>query len=374
MRHYLDYLKILLKFNFKNTAIYTSILLLFISPQLVAKPGTQTLQETIVNHLSVGNLVSVFNNLNSLEPLEELYTVVSVDSTKLESYTGTYQIQSDFKVVISQKEGRLICGVNNSEKYPLYSVSVNAFLLKAVNACIEFTDDENGEFKKIILHYSGRVLQGNRVKVTDGQKIKDQIIKEEEASNGKDYIELSPKILSKYTGTYFNANGEKYYVFYRDVQLQFQAAGEPSLKVFAITEHHFDSKSIPIEIEFSDNGTDSSQSFTLYQNGKEITATRKKNQLSTTPAQAPDKYSLSQFEGTFKIRPGFYITLTKVDNRLSAQISGQEENQAKHLGKAKYYIKALDANIEFIPDSDGDFNTLKIFQSGRTVIAVRLDN
>lgn len=101
--------------------------------------------------------------LDERHPLKKVRTTVTVDSSTLDSYTGTYQITPAFSIIVTKEGDQLMTQATGQQKFPVYPESETKFFLKVVDAQIEFIPDENGNFTKLKLYQGGRVLEGKRV-------------------------------------------------------------------------------------------------------------------------------------------------------------------------------------------------------------------
>jgi CubicO group peptidase (beta-lactamase class C family) len=101
--------------------------------------------------------------LDERHPLKKVRTTVTVDSSTLDSYTGTYQITAAFSITVTKEGDQLMTQATGQQKFPVYPESETKFFLKVVDAQIEFIPDENGNFIKLKLYQGGRVLEGKRV-------------------------------------------------------------------------------------------------------------------------------------------------------------------------------------------------------------------
>lgn len=84
---------------------------------------------------------------------------------------------------------------------------------------------------------------------------------------------------------------------------------------------------------------------------------------------APDQ--LSQYEGVYELAPTFAITMRVRDGRLMTQATGQQEFELFSESKDRFFLKVVDAQVEFTRDASGKVTGLILHQGGRSMPAPR---
>ncbi len=74
---------------------------------------------------------------------------------------------------------------------------------------------------------------------------------------------------------------------------------------------------------------------------------------------------LSDYAGTYELRPGFSIVMTVEDGRLMTQATGQPKNPLFAESETKFFLKVVDAEVEFVKDSSGKVTHMVLYQGGR---------
>ena len=74
--------------------------------------------------------------------------------------------------------------------------------------------------------------------------------------------------------------------------------------------------------------------------------------------------ALKRYAGTFELSPGFSITFRVEDDRLFGRATGQPECELFAEGPDTFFLKVVDARIEFYPEKDGSVKRLTLFQGG----------
>jgi len=89
----------------------------------------------------------------------EIRTAVPVDPKILADFVGTYQLLTDFQLVITVEDGKLMSQATGQEKFQLFAESDTRFFLTVVSAEIDFVRDDQGKVTSLILHQGGHDLK-----------------------------------------------------------------------------------------------------------------------------------------------------------------------------------------------------------------------
>ena len=87
---------------------------------------------------------------------------ITVPKEVLMKYVGTYELAPQFSIVITLEDGQLMEQATNQPKLPLFAESETNFFLKVVDAQVEFSKNDKGEFAFLTLHQGGRDVKGTR--------------------------------------------------------------------------------------------------------------------------------------------------------------------------------------------------------------------
>lgn len=89
---------------------------------------------------------------------------VAVDAAVLERYVGRYELAPEFAIDITREDDRLFAQATGQQRFSLFAASPTRFFLRAVEAEISFTMDENDDVTGLVLHQGGRETPGRRVR------------------------------------------------------------------------------------------------------------------------------------------------------------------------------------------------------------------
>ena len=76
---------------------------------------------------------------------------------------------------------------------------------------------------------------------------------------------------------------------------------------------------------------------------------------------------LESYVGTYELAPGFNLVITKKENQLWAQATGQAEYEIFPKSQTEFYYKVVDAQIVFNNNAEGTVEGLTLHQGGRDV-------
>lgn len=98
--------------------------------------------------------------------------------------------------------------------------------------------------------------------------------------------------------------------------------------------------------------------------------------LATERKSVPiDKAELAKFVGTYQLTPTFSVAIAAGPDGLTVQGSGQPAMplfyEGAEGGHPRFYVKTVDAEIEFIPDASGAIHSLILHQGGQDISGKR---
>jgi len=80
---------------------------------------------------------------------------------------------------------------------------------------------------------------------------------------------------------------------------------------------------------------------------------------------------LAQYVGTYQL-PGAVVTMTLENDQLMTQITGQPKLPLFAESETQFFLKVVDAQVEFVKNSDGKVTHLILHQGGRDTKAERI--
>jgi hypothetical protein len=85
-----------------------------------------------------------------------------------------------------------------------------------------------------------------------------------------------------------------------------------------------------------------------------------------------DTVVLRQYVGEYELTPAIKITVTLVDGRLKAQVTGQAAYDIFASKENLFFYKIVDAQLEFLKNEKGDIEKLILHQNGQHMPAKKV--
>jgi CubicO group peptidase (beta-lactamase class C family) len=180
-------------------------------------------------------------------------------------------------------------------------------------------------------------------------------------------ISLPEAELETLTGVYVNAQGEELFVTREGSKLFAQAAGGGKSEIRPVSPTEFfyaeapgrahflkDEKGAVVGVKFVPR-IGAVQSYT--KTVKPLPAGRKEIKLD--PA-LHDKYV-----GEYELAPGLVIVITRENDRLMGEATGQPKVELFPESETKFFLKAIDGQVEFIKGEAGEITGLVLVQGGQ---------
>ncbi len=170
---------------------------------------------------------------------------------------------------------------------------------------------------------------------------------------------FKPKNLQQYTGRFEIANVGVMTITTADDKLYAQLSGQQKFEIFPMAEDEFFWKVVTARLKFFRNEKGEISHSVLYQSGQELTAKKLAEEIIVTV----DPAVLDKYTGNYKYNT-LVITLTKENNKLFAQPTGQSKLEMLPLSSTNFIIKEINAKIFFVADEAGKVNKFKLNMNG----------
>jgi hypothetical protein len=79
------------------------------------------------------------------------------------------------------------------------------------------------------------------------------------------------------------------------------------------------------------------------------------------------------YRGKYRLAPNFEIEITTEENRIYAQATGQERFEIFPETEELFYVKVVEAKIEFIKGENNEVEELILYQNGREMPAEKIE-
>ena len=192
---------------------------------------------------------------------------------------------------------------------------------------------------------------------------------------GKPYeykeIAIENSILQGYTGVYENQKGLQRIITASENQLYSQLGRGPKFKLKAYQKDMFFIDAI-VTIEFSKNKKGKIEKLTSKKlNGNEIWNKTNKPIPSENGIKVDGKI-LETYVGEYEISHEFTMSVTKEQDKLFLQGTGQDKLEMFADTETKFFVKVNDAQFEFVKDDSGKVIKAILNQGGRQADAKKI--
>jgi hypothetical protein len=75
--------------------------------------------------------------------------------------------------------------------------------------------------------------------------------------------------------------------------------------------------------------------------------------------------TLSKYVGTYELAPGVHMTIRLIGEALTTQLTGQQQFPIFAESETKFFLKAVEAQVEFFTDASGSVTHAVMYQNGR---------
>jgi CubicO group peptidase (beta-lactamase class C family) len=179
--------------------------------------------------------------------------------------------------------------------------------------------------------------------------------------------------LKKLTGVYEMEGGdEQRYITYTDNQLFSQRNKSTKFKIKPYEKDKFFFESMMNTIEFVRNKSGDVDKL-IFKNKGEPTIWNKTNKPVPTVMEIDvDESILDTYVGDYELGPNFILTITREKNQLITQATGQGKIEIFAESETKFFVKVIDAQLEFIKDTSGKVVRLILTQGGQKMEAKKI--
>lgn len=97
-----------------------------------------------------------------------------------------------------------------------------------------------------------------------------------------------------------------------------------------------------------------------------------KTSLTASAGIVLSNEQLQAYEGSYELMPNFNLEFSIKNGKLISQATGQEKHELVAKGDHKFIPRTFSATITFIPNSQGEFDSLVLEQRGQKITAPKV--
>jgi len=189
---------------------------------------------------------------------------------------------------------------------------------------------------------------------------------------GKPYdrkeIAINAATVKEYIGVYENEDGEQRIITADGMMLTSQRSGgtKYSIKPYEKDKFFFENSLSTIDFLRNADGLIEKLQFKSRTEETEWSKTNKPIPSGKTAINV-DGVVLESYVGEYELAPNFILTVTHEGGKLMTQATGQEKFEVFAETKTRFFLKVVDAQIEFYKDDTGKVTHLVLLQGGQKI-------
>lgn len=185
-------------------------------------------------------------------------------------------------------------------------------------------------------------------------------------------IVISEEALKEYDGIYVNEKGTEMTILLADGKLSIVRPGGSRRKMMPVEKDRFILENSLMFATFSRDDSGKVISVKTDDRGEAVKWTRTDKKTEVKKEKFLPEELLDKYVGEYQIQPGFIIAFTREGNRLFTQATGQGKFEIFAETETKFFLKVVDAQVEFVADPDGKVNKMILYQGGQTIEGKRV--
>ncbi len=185
-------------------------------------------------------------------------------------------------------------------------------------------------------------------------------------------ITVDEVTLDQYAGIYVNDSGREVTIKRDGTQLAATLAGAGTRKMFPLEKDKFLVEDAFMYATFNRDASGKIISFVSDDRGRLDTWKLTEKKIEEKKVITVSETTLDLYTGEYELQPGFTVTFTREGNRLMTQATGQGKFEVFPESETKFFLKVVDAQVEFVADPDGKFNRMILYQGGQKIEGKRM--
>ena len=185
-------------------------------------------------------------------------------------------------------------------------------------------------------------------------------------------MQLDEAALKEYQGIYVNEEGKEATIVLDEGKLAAARSGGSRRIMIPVEKDMFLIENSFTSLKFSRDAAGKIIMATFYDRGNVTEWKKSEKPLEEKKVVAVDETLLDKYVGEYEIQPGFSIAFTREGARLFTQATGQPKFEIFAETETKFFLKVVDAQVEFVAGDDGKFNKIILYQGGQKIEGKRI--
>jgi serine-type D-Ala-D-Ala carboxypeptidase/endopeptidase len=183
---------------------------------------------------------------------------------------------------------------------------------------------------------------------------------------------VTAAVFDRYVGHYQLAPAAILTISRKDNQFFVQLTGQPTFEIFAESEKKYFLKVVDAQLTFETDAQNKAVAVTLHQNGVDQRAPRIEGEPVTPKVITLDATVLERYVGAYQLAPGATLTVTRTDNHLFVQLTGQPSFEVFPTAEREFFYKVVNAQLTFDVEGQGSATAVVLHQNGQNLRASRI--
>jgi len=185
-------------------------------------------------------------------------------------------------------------------------------------------------------------------------------------------IKLDEAAQKEYQGIYVNKEEKEAKIIFEEGKLTAARSGGTRRIMIPVEKDMFMIENSFTSVKFSRDGAGTIVAANFNDRGEVNEWKKTDKPLEAKKVVVVEETVLEKYVGEYEIQPGFSITFTREGNKLFTQATGQPKFEVFAESQTKFFLKVVDAQVEFIADEDGKVNNMILYQGGQKIEGKRV--
>lgn len=150
-------------------------------------------------------------------------------------------------------------------------------------------------------------------------------------------------------------------------QLTTQLSGQPALPLFPESDRKFFLKVVDAQVEFVTDDQGRVTGLIQHQGGRTLQAPRISDTVVERTAIALPRETLATYVGRYELKPGIDLSISLEGGQLMSQLTGQAKVAIFPEAQTRFFLKVVDAQLEFFKDADGAVTHVMLRQGAQNI-------
>lgn len=185
-------------------------------------------------------------------------------------------------------------------------------------------------------------------------------------------IIISGEALKEYEGIYANDKGTEITIALEEDRLSGIRPGGSRRKMMPVEKDRFIFENSLMYATFGRDASGKVISVESDDRGEIMKWNRTDKKIEIKKEKSLSEELLEKYVGEYQIQPGFSIAFTREGDRMFTQATGQGRFEIFAESDTKFFLKVVDAQVEFVADPDGKVNRIILYQGGQKIEGKRV--